>query len=377
MRRGLRFLAPFALVAGLHLACSTTDSRNPFDETPREDAGKPPSNNNNNFETVDAGTPDAQGCSETKSEILRVPTVIEFAVDESGSMGGTTSKWGAARDALLGAFEDMKNSGDPGVFIGLLLWSDVIGDTVDPGPITDTNHYDDLVDIIDKPSATGGTTQMLKGLKEAYKAVQAFTPPAGFVPDQVNRAVVFVSDGKPDLSSDVTACPQLAADKFGEQPPKGPVLTFSVGIGPFPADSTYDPVLMSRIAQKGGTGPAGCNPTSTNKADVCHFQVTPSGSNNTAAKQALVDAINQIRAATISCEFTFTRTEDSDLGNVKVQVTDQDGNTTDIPQDDENGWSFDDPENPSKVILHGESCSATSGTVTANVNVILGCKKAQ
>jgi von Willebrand factor type A domain len=373
MRRGLRFLAPLALVAGLHVACSTTDSRNPFDETSHEDAGKPPSNNT--FDpTVDAGTPDAQGCSQSKSEILRVPVVIEFAVDESGSMDGSgaNDKWGAARDALLGAFEDMKNAGDPGVFIGLLRWSTDVGDEVDPGPITDTNHYDDLVSVIDTSSAGGGGTNMSTGLKAAYKAVESFTAPAGFVKDQVNRAVVLVSDGEP---TDKPACLTLAESKFNQQPPKGPILTFSVGIGPFPASSGYDPVFMGQIAQKGGTAPAGCNPSSLYKADVCHFQVTPQGSDNTAAKQALIDAINQIRAATISCEFTFTRNEDSDLGNVKVEVTDQDGNTTDIPQDDENGWSFDDPENPSKVILHGESCSATSGAITAQVNVILGCKK--
>jgi von Willebrand factor type A domain len=378
MRKGLRFLAPFALVAGLHMACSTAETRSPFPAAnPEQDAGNTGSSSGNTFDpTVDAGTSDAQGCSETKSEILRVPVVIEFAVDDSGSMD-LDGKWVAARDALMGAFEDMNKTGDPGVFIGLLLWSDIIDETVDPGPIADPAHYNDLVDVIDTSGPPGGSTQMLKGLTAAYKAVQTFTPPAGFVPDQVNRAVVFVSDGVPDSASDKTACPQLAAQKLAEQPPKGPILTFSVGIGPFPGGSGYDPALMSRIAQSGGTGPAGCNPTSLFAADLCHFQVTPSASNTAATKQALIDAINKIRAATMSCEFTFTRTENSDLGNVKVQVTDQEGNVVDVPKDDENGWSFDDPDDPTKVILHGESCSATSGTVSANVNVILGCKLTQ
>jgi von Willebrand factor type A domain len=372
MRKGLRFLAPFALVAGLHVACSSTEARDPFPPNADQDAGKAPSNNT--FDpTVDAGQPDAEGCSATKSEILRVPTVIEFAVDESGSME-MDGKWTAARDALMGAFEDMKNTGDPGVFVGLLLWSDAVNDEVDPGAIVDATHYSDLIDIIDKPSPAGISTYMATALKAAYKAAENFTPPAGFVKDQVNRAVVLVSDGVPSDSADT--CLSLAASKFGEQPPKGPILTFSVGIGPFPAGSGsgYDPAFMSKIAQKGGTAPAGCNPSAVYQADLCHFQVTPSGSNNTATKQALVDAINKIRAAAISCEFTFTRNENTDLGKVKVEVTDQDGNTSEIPQDDENGWSFDDPENPTKVILHGEACSGTSGAVYANVNVVLGCR---
>jgi von Willebrand factor type A domain len=378
MRAGLRHLAPFALVAGLHVACSATDARSPFPANPEQDAGNASSSGNTFDPTVDAGTPDAQGCSETKSEILRVPTVIEFAVDESGSMD-SDGKWTAARDALMGAFADMNTAGDPGVFVGLLLWSDGVNDEVDPGAIADASHYSDLVDIIDKPDPGDGGTEMLTAIKAAYKAVENFTAPAGFVKDQVNRAIVFVSDGVPNDDSDKTAVPALAATKFAEQPPKGPILTFSVGIGPFPSPSeyTYSPALMSQIALKGGTGPAGCNPTSPYAADLCHFQVTPSASNTAATKQALVDAINQIRAATISCEFTFTRNENTDLGNVKVEVTDQDGNVSEIPKDDENGWSFDDPENPSKVILHGESCSGASGTVSTQVSVILGCKLTQ
>lgn len=375
MRKGLLFLAPFALVAGLHVACGGGGERPRFDPAPGNDAGL---TNTFNDDPVDASM-DAQGCSESKTEILQVPIVIEFAVDESGSMDGSGSndKWGAARDALLAAFEDMNKTGDKAMFVGLLRWSTDVGNKVSPGPIADPNHYASLVSTIDTTKAGGGSTYMNKALTAAYQAVEQFTSPAGFVKDDVRRAVVLVSDGAP-LESEKPTNEALAQTKLGGSPPKGPVVTFAVGIGPFPSPSTstYDPAFMSRMAIAGGTAPPDCSPTSLNPAGLCHFQITPAGTDNTSAKQALVEAINKIRALTASCEFSFTTTANTNLGDVKVEVTDKDGNKTSIPKDEENGWSFDDPANPTKVILHGDACSATSGTLSGRVDVIIGCKGA-
>jgi hypothetical protein len=373
MRKGLRFLLPFALVAGVHMACSSTDARSGFAVPPAADGGgtAPP------FETVDAST-DAQGCSESTTEILRIPVVIEFAVDESGSMDGTgvNDKWGAARDALIGAFAEMNTTADPGMFVGLLRWSTDVGAQVAPGPIVDKTQHDALVANINTTKAGGGGTSMLKGLTAAYDAVEAFKPPVGFVTTQMHRAVVLVSDGSP-ATSEKPMCEAIADTKLNGLPPKGPVLTFSVGIGPFPSTSGYDAAFMGRIAQSGGTAPPGCNASSLNVADVCHYQITPAGADNASAKQALVDAINQIRAVTATCEFTFTTTEFTDLGNVKVEITDESGTKSEIPKDEENGWSFDDPENPTKVVLHGDACTASNVTASAKVGVVLGCKGAQ
>ena len=129
---------------------------------------------------------------------------------------------------------------------------------------------------------------------------------------------------------------------------------------------------MGRIAQKGGTGPAGCDPNSLDPGSVCHFQVTP-GSDMTVTKQALLDAITKIRTLTASCEFGFTTNASTDLNNVDVVMTDKDGNTVKVPKDSENGWSFDNPENPTKVVLHGDACSVSNGTVSGRVDVVLGC----
>ena len=360
------------------MACGAPEDRAGFTQ-PDDKVDAAPTNP---FQTVDAST-DAKGCSESKTEILRVPVVIEFAVDDSGSMDGTgaSDKWGAARDALLAAFSDMQATADPGTFVGLLRWSSNVGNQVAPGALTDPTHFAALGGVINTPKAcppcSGGGTSMLNGLTAAYSAVEIFKAPPGFVTDKMNRAVVLVSDGVP-ASSEKPQVQALAAQKLAAVPPKGPILTFTVGIGPFPttSTSTYDPEFMSQIAVAGGTAPVDCSPNSPVAAGLCHFQVTPGGTDSAAAKQALIDAINKIRVLSASCEFSFTTNASTNLSDVKVEITDKDGNKVEVPKDDENGWSFDDPDAPTKVILNGEACSASNGIVSGRVDVVLGCKGA-
>ncbi|HVH41226.1 MAG TPA: vWA domain-containing protein [Labilithrix sp.] len=375
MRKGLLFLSPFALITGLVMACTSATTRSGFPtEPPVPDSGP-------GFEGLgnlaDAGTDGSEPCSSSKTEISRVPVVIEFLVDESSSMN-SDNKWTAARDALMAAFTDMEATADPATFIGLYLYPK--NEKVAPESLTVSGHLTDLLDVIDVPSGTGSNTPTEAALKSAYGVVEKFKPPAssGLVPDQMNRVVVLLSDGVPDNgAAGQQGCEDLAEEKFAETPPKGPILTFSVGIGdPSSASSySYDPKFMGRLAQKGGTAPAGCDVEATDPAAMCHFQITP-GQDAEATKVALLEALNKIRALTTSCEYTLTINESSDLGAVVVELTDKDGNKTPIPKDPENGWSFNDPSNPTKVVLRGEACSASNGTVSGRVDVTIGCRSA-
>ncbi|MBS2013383.1 MAG: VWA domain-containing protein [Deltaproteobacteria bacterium] len=379
MRKSLLFVAPLALAAAIPVAACGSDNRAGFTPDATDSGGQ-----TSGFVPVDAGAKETgEGCSESKTEILRVPVVIEFAVDDSGSMDGTgaSDKWGAARDALMAAFADMQTTGDPGLFVGLLRWSTNVGNKVSPGQLTTASHFTALNGVINTPKAcppcSGGGTSMLNGMNAAYGELESFTPPKGFVVDQTKRVLVLVSDGVP-AESEKPQCENLADTKLNLAAPKGPILTFTVGIGPFPttSTSTYDPAFMSRIAQKGGTAPTDCSPNAGVPEGLCHFQVTPGGSDSATAKAALIAAINKIRVLSASCEFSFTTNANTDLSNVKVELTDKDGNKTPIPKDDKNGWSFDDPNDPTKVILHGDACSTSSGTVSGRVDVVIGCRSA-
>jgi hypothetical protein len=371
MRR-LAFLSPLFLVAGLHVACSADDTRSAFVAETLPDAGGPPGA----FDEIDSGVEaGSNACAETKVQISRTPVVIEFVVDESTSMN-TGDKWEAARDALLAAFADMQTTADPSTFVGVYLYPK--NDEVDPGTLADPAHYDDLVDAVNHPSATGSSTPTEDALKTAYEIVEDFVPPvnSGLTADKMDRFVILFSDGVPNGGEGgKTACENLAESKFEAQPPKGPILTFSVGIGPFPSTSGYDAAFMGRLAQKGGTAPQGCDPLSTDPSSVCHFQITP-GDDPFFTKQALLDAITKIRELTVSCEFAFTATEGANLNDVKVEITTANGTKVAIPKDTANGWSFDDPQAPKKVILNGEACDASTATVTGQLDVTIGCKGA-
>lgn len=369
MRKGLVLLAPFAVVASLHVACSSEGDRRSFTPAPSASAtgfgtAPPP--------PVDPNGP--QGCSESKTEISRIPVAIDIIVDKSSSME-SDNKWTSAKAALLAALEDMKATADPATFVGLTFFGDDVGPNIDLDTLTNASHASELLSTVKNQDADGLSTNTGGALEDSYSKLEGFVPPksTGLVVDQMKRVAVLMSDGEPNGSMTKEQCESLVAKKLAST--TKPIQTFSVGIGPFPNGSGYDPAFMGRVAVKGGTSTAGCSPTATTVARACHFQITP-GQNATATKQALIDALTKIRALSASCEFEFTINDRTDLSNVKVEITDKDGNKQPLDKDPDNGWSFDDEQNPSKIVLKGDACSASSGTISGRVDVVVGCKGA-
>src|SRR5207249_5410716 len=121
--------------------------------------------------------------------------------------------------------------------------------------------------------------------------------------------------------------------------------------------TTYDPTFMGAIAKAGGTAPAGCDPHETsNVSKMCHFQITPGGKSAKQLEQDFLNAIDAIRGAVASCEFTLDKSgsngQNVDPTHVNVVYDDGNGGSSVIPEDPGSGWTYDDPTNPSKVILH-------------------------
>lgn len=376
------FLAPL-FAAGLVVACSSSVQRSGFDTdtngTNPTDGGKKVNTfqpNGNEGNATDDG-----GCSQSQTTITRTPVVIEFLLDESSSMSDN-GKWDAATQALQAAFDDMHTTADPATFIGMMRFGSMVDHQVKPKIMTsdpDDAQYTALGDALS--DTNGGGTETFAGLTAAWKVVDGFKPPAaaGLDTTDMKRIVVIMTDGVPSGGSDEQQqCISGAADQMALTPPAGPVNTFAVGIGPFPTDdpNDYDPTFMGNLAVAGGTAPAGCDPTATDPSAICHFQVTPGGDVD-ATKQQLLDAIDKIRALSASCDFGFTITGNADLNNINVTITDKDGNVQSIAKDPDNGWTFDDDTHPTKVILHGDACSASNGTVSGRVDVTLGCQSAK
>lgn len=213
--------------------------------------------------------------------------IIELVVDESASMSG--DKWIAQRDSLLKIFADLKNAHDSKVAVGVELFSDEPNATVAPHAL-DQQQYDRLVAAVDKPSPKGTGTATQKAMEAAYDQVDRSAATAA---PGARKVVVLLTDGVPlGGQAEQSNVISLAEDAFASA---SPTVTFAVGIGNFPADSGYDPAFVGRVAVAGGTAPAGCDPASTDVANVCHFQITP-GSGLAATKQSLVTALKKISA---------------------------------------------------------------------------------
>jgi hypothetical protein len=280
-------------------------------------------------------------------------------------------KWAAASDALRAAFDDMYAVADPATFVVLYLYPK--NKKINPKPLTVAGQHEALYEAIVEPE--GSTTPTDEALQTVYTLVEGFNPPrdSGMIGEGMKKVVVLVSDGVPSGGEPKKQiCEDLASDRHEDG-----IITFSVGIGPFPApDTGYDPKFMSRMAQAGGTAPAGCDPESTDPMGVCHFQITPEADVEE-TKAALIAALNTIRQLAASCEFEFKPNADTDLGKVSVIITDKDGNRVKIPRDPVNGWAFDDPNKPKKILLRGDACAASGGTISGRIDVVAGCTTAK
>ena len=185
-----------------------------------------------------------------------VPVILELLVDESGSMSG--DKWAATRDSLLALFEQFHADSDPNVLVGVQMFDDNPTTKVKPKAV-DQDHFNDLSDLVDKPTPHGGATGLLKALDAGIRAVDSVSTTAG-----AQRIVVLLTDGMPNGGAQEQ---QQALDLVTEAHAKG-VQLYSVGIGPFPGGAGYSPAFMGQLAVAGGTAPTNCDPASTDTSSA-------------------------------------------------------------------------------------------------------------
>jgi von Willebrand factor type A domain len=330
------------------------------------------------------------GCARASADAQRAPVYMQIVLDGSGSMGDD-NKWAAVVPALDAIFDDLLAKNDPSFGVGLIAFADNLdpscqtiqtpfgplkGSCAGPYPtnvdvplaFVDKGQHDKLRGRI-QPSGPAGDTPTKSGLSGGYQALETFTPKAPLLSNG-KKVLVLMTDGVP---TDSSASEDAAL--VGSELQKG-ITTFAVGIGPFPSSDTksYDPAFMGQLAQAGGAAPAGCNPSeNSNVAAVCHFQITPGGKTAQQLTQDFIDAINKIRSAVATCEFVLSKDGAVDPSQVNVIYTDAGGVQHVLVQDGSNGWTYDNPQNPSKVILHGANCDTVKNDPKGKVAIVLGC----
>jgi hypothetical protein len=135
------------------------------------------------------------------------------------------------------------------------------------------------------------------------------------------------------------------------------ILTFVIGVGTETAN-------LNGIAMAGGTGSAFIVDTSMN------------------VSTQFLAALNKIRGAALGCQYKLPIPDSGliDTGKVNVQFTPTGGKSELVPQvpskalcpTSGDAWYYDNPSNPSEILL----CTTTCGTVSTGgtVNVLTGCQ---
>jgi len=172
-----------------------------------------------------------------------------------------------------------------------------------------------------------------------------------------NSVVVLVTDGEPHgCDEDIMNISKLASDAFASDN----VRTYAIGLtGSREAD-------MDAIALAGGTAKG----------------IFVSDGANT--QQELLDALAAIRGQVLDCDFALPEPKAGatiDPTRVNVNVTAAGGVKTTLAQvPDEaacagaQGWYYDNPVSPTRVVLCKSSCDAVTVDVMASLEVLLGCQ---
>ncbi len=323
------------------------------------------------------------GCATGSGVASRQPVHMMLVVDRSGSMVGV--KWAAQSAAVTAVVNQLGAEADPTLALGFDFFADGFTDTAIEeamGPVTAAKAQR-VASLVAGATPTGGTPTY-DALTLAYNALNAYKP-TGVLANGA-KVVVLMSDGVPSPSLSHLGNPkpetQLIYDLVADAAKTG-TRTYALGVGVFPGSSDYDPKFMGNVAVQGNTRlTPTCNPNETTSVtNVCHFQVTPpaSGSPTPAETAALTksftDALTAIRGQVGSCDFalSFAAGASVDFNKVNVVFTDASGHVRVVfSKDPQNGWSYDNEQNPKSVHLSGAACDQVK-TTPGKVTVVLGC----
>jgi Mg-chelatase subunit ChlD len=302
-------------------------------------------------------------CGSVKKQAQKVPVDLVFGIDTSFSMD-FENKW----TSLSGALETfVTDPASNGLNLGIQFF-----------PLRETcvvSAYEDLAvplgpqatvapliaSAIEGKRMAGGTptVQILEGLVAYVQANET----AGIKP-----IIVLATDGVPDSTcltapdggtpNSLANAEAVAAAAFAATPS---IPTFVIGVG-------SDLTALNALAAAGGT-------TTATLVDV--------GADGGNAEQAFVDALNAIRQQAVPCQFTLpSGAINPSLTNVVYtpgtgpdQTFVYVGTAADCSMASADGWYFDNPTQPTQVILCNGACNVVKADPAAQVDVELGCPR--
>jgi Mg-chelatase subunit ChlD len=322
---------------------------------------------------VDVVNDPLKGCATNTQPVTRLPVYLLFLADRSGSMSGT--KWSSVQGAMKSVFQSIHDAADTNEGAGLILFP---ADGSETGPYPGTkdvfvNYVNDgqLAALNKRISdSTTGSTPTWEAMNGAYGELQNLVVAAP-LPKDGKKVLVLMTDGQPnDSAKDYVG---LVKNMIGLS---DSIQTYVVGIGDVSGGYDVDPTFLGPLAVAGGTARPACDPTEDTVINkMCHYQVEPGSKSVAQLTTDFINAFNHIRASASACELSLaTDTSNADPTKINVVIDNGMGKTTLVKQDATNGWTYDDPAHPTKVILHGQSCQDAVENITGQVEVVLGCK---
>ncbi len=331
---------------------------------------------------------------EVEVEIVEAsPVALYFMLDFSGSMDQPTPSIQTKRMLALDAINWFVNDpGSIGIDLALQYFPQMMGDCV-TGAVYDTpavpmGRLPDHAAAISASLAAGGTsngfgTPIEGALRGATAYCARFQNDPTANPDGEQCVAVLITDGQPTFCDGVHAnLARIAADAYANDG----VQTFAVGM--LGADFT----LLELIGQAGN---GDCTPDPGDPSWAC--DVSTGGTtfidalnqirNLVTTLETITDTVLEMQSVALECEWKLPQdTEDSafDLEQVNVEFS-----PTGLPadrqifgyvEDSENcgsnlGWSFDDPETPTRIVACPAACEAIQAAPDAAIDIQLGCPR--
>jgi hypothetical protein len=360
-RRPFTWAACLAVVALVGQGCGS----NP-DDPVKADAGPPDSGSSSRgptFQGADGGGVNTEGggCLSVSKQATNTPLDMVIGLDTSFSMD-FDDKWTNVK-AALESFVTNPAYADLG--IGLQFFPirkqcsvpDYEALAVALGPEAQVSTP--ITQALDAQMMAGGTptVPLLQGLV-AY--LQAHPNPAH------KPVIVLATDGVPDSAcispvdgetpNTLANATALAAAAYAATPS---ISTFVIGVG-------SELSALDAIAQAGGTGQA---------------TLVDTGGN---AQQQFLSALDAARRTAIPCDFAIPQDDGIDPSETNVVYAPVGapqqqfvfvGDSTGCAQASTDGWYFDDPTTPTKVILCDAACDMVKADDRGQVNVVFGCPR--
>lgn len=309
---------------------------------------------------TDGNLSDGDICSAEEAVAEKIPLDIFFVLDISGSM---SSLWSPTRNAINQFFNDPLSEG---INVALSFYPHPsLGSSCEASYYNPPYYPDPIPPLAAVPADNAGLQTLLAGISTdgmtpMYAALEGSYQVATLWQDTYpghKTIVVLSGDGSPNscwgtTSEEISQCSSLATSALNYNG----VETYCIVLASSAATA------LNQIAAAGGTGQS--------------YDVS---SNVSQFAQVMSD----IRDSALGCEYLIPEPEEEEFDPLKVNVLYTPGGGGDaetIPQvaneaacGNGDGWYFDDPQDPTMILLCPATCTTIENDGEAQINIAFGC----